>query len=432
MSDADKFGDAASGRLANVIVSSQWQPAFETFYHSNFMLLLRRYGFGIFSAITPLSVFLATVASEPASWDTAEIQGVPYILGIAHPTGFPLFTLVGYAFSHIFAFGSVALRMNILSAVCVTIAAVVFYLVAVDLRVPKVSAAAACFWFSVVLPVWKHATRAEVHDMALMFAAFTVLFLLRWLSHRRDTDLILAALALGLGLATHPLMVWLLPGFVLTLAFAPPPLRLGIRCIAFLCAPVGLYLYLPLRSIILVATHGDPTLGLQGVHGGLFWNYNNPSTWSGFVAEITGSQFAAGGSALSAFVPTTLQGFLWNFLTSLDTAFGAFSLILAAIGVVRLWSEGWNRCLAFLALTLCIVPFSYGYGVEGDAERYRLLCYAAFTIFMACAALPRGGDRMPLVRTAVVTALMLLWGGETMWNNALRLRIALIAAHARL
>ena len=78
----------------------------------------------------PTAVYVASASHEPASWDTAELQGVPYILGISHPTGFPLFVLLGYLWSHVIAVGSVAFRMNAMSAVCLGVAALMAYAVA--------------------------------------------------------------------------------------------------------------------------------------------------------------------------------------------------------------------------------------------------------------------------------------------------------------
>jgi hypothetical protein len=36
--------------------------------------------------LVPAITYVASASHEPASWDTAELQGVPYILGISHPT----------------------------------------------------------------------------------------------------------------------------------------------------------------------------------------------------------------------------------------------------------------------------------------------------------------------------------------------------------
>lgn len=57
-----------------------------------------------------LAVYVPSLSSQPWTGDTAEYQTVPYILGIAHPTGFPAYTLAGWAWSHALAFGTVAWR----------------------------------------------------------------------------------------------------------------------------------------------------------------------------------------------------------------------------------------------------------------------------------------------------------------------------------
>jgi hypothetical protein len=165
----------------------------------------------------------------------------------------------------------------------------------------------------------------------------------------------------------------------------------------------------------------DPAIGLVGLNGGLFWNYNDPSTPLGFLAEITGSQFGAGSAAVSVFNGSTAQGYLWNWLTTLNTAYGAFGLILAFIGVARMWAANWKLTLSLLFLTLAAVPFSFAYAnVEADADRYRMLSLWLVPILMGggAANFTDGSKFIAGIRAAVVCCLMLLWGGETMHNNA--------------
>ena len=49
--------------------------------------------------------------------DSAEMQWVPHTLGVLHATGYPLYTILGWAWSHAIPVGTVAYRMNALSAV---------------------------------------------------------------------------------------------------------------------------------------------------------------------------------------------------------------------------------------------------------------------------------------------------------------------------
>ncbi len=46
-------------------------------------------------------IYLQTIASTVGFIDSGELATVPYVLGIAHPTGYPLWTLVTHIFSHL-------------------------------------------------------------------------------------------------------------------------------------------------------------------------------------------------------------------------------------------------------------------------------------------------------------------------------------------
>ena len=56
--------------------------------------------------------------------DPGELQFVPYILGLAHPTGTPLYVLVGKLWSLLPVGPTVAWRMNLLAAVAASLALV--------------------------------------------------------------------------------------------------------------------------------------------------------------------------------------------------------------------------------------------------------------------------------------------------------------------
>ena len=349
------------------------------------------------------------------------MQGVPYILGIAHPTGFPLYTILGYLFSHIVAFESVAFRLNIFSALCVSAACVTLFLTAREFSVPKLCALAGALWFAVTNVVWSHASRADVHDLGLALCAISVLFWIRWGKDGNDRNFLYATLALGLALATHPVAVWLIPGAAFACIVKRPDRATFLRGVSIAAACLLLYAYLPVRSAVVKFEHLDPALSLAGVRGGIFWNYNDPSTIHGLVAELTGSQFGAGATVLSVFNGATTQSFLWSWLSTLNTAYGAFGLVLAFIGLARLWSTDWKRTASLLLLTLGAVPFSFAYaGVEGDPERYRMLSLWLVPILMgaSAASVQSAPPVIATVRSIVVCVLMLLWGGETMQNNS--------------
>ena len=129
---------------------------------------------------------MASASHEPGSWDTAELQGVPFILGIAHPTGFPLFVLVGYVWSHLFAVDSVAFRMNVMTALTMAGATFAAYAVAVELGAHRLVALFAALWYAFVQDVWAHANRAEAQVLAVMCGAFAIYAFIRWMKVGRE------------------------------------------------------------------------------------------------------------------------------------------------------------------------------------------------------------------------------------------------------
>ena len=67
-----------------------------------------------------------TLLPGVAFWDTGEFQTVGPVLGTAHPTGFPTYVLIGWLASVVLQpFGEPAFLMNLLSTICVAVAAAV-------------------------------------------------------------------------------------------------------------------------------------------------------------------------------------------------------------------------------------------------------------------------------------------------------------------
>src|SRR3954447_9264642 len=77
-----------------------------------------------------LILYLVTLAPSTAMWDTSEYIAAAYTLGLPHPPGNPLFVLIGRVFSIIPLFGpNVAVRINVLAALCSAVSAGMWFLV---------------------------------------------------------------------------------------------------------------------------------------------------------------------------------------------------------------------------------------------------------------------------------------------------------------
>jgi 4-amino-4-deoxy-L-arabinose transferase-like glycosyltransferase len=324
--------------------------------------------------LVPAIVYVASASSEPASWDTAELQGVPYILGISHPTGFPFYVLIGYVWSHVVAIGSIALRMNAMSGVAMAVTCAAAYGVAMVFGASRAVALAATLWFALTENIWSHASRAEAQDVAVMCCALAIYAFLRWM--REGGAWFAGAFALcGLGMAAHPNALWILPAFIVgaVIRRPRPPLRLVALSLGLMVAGLMLYAYLPLRSAYVVAHGLDPTATFPDAGGGIFWNYNDPRTLPGLIAELSGSESETPAYFLASLNPAHLAGALQAFVATLRAQFGTFATILMFVGLIVASRRDWRATLVLVIATTAALVFSVVYPNESDVDRYRLL-----------------------------------------------------------
>lgn len=347
----------------------------------------------------PAGVYIACAPIEPASWDSAELQGVPYILGITHPTGFPFYVLAGYVWSHALVLGSVAWRMNAMSGAAMAVACAAAYGVALEFGASAPVALLATLWFAFTENVWSHAIRAEAHDLAVACCAVAIYAFVRWM-HGGGNRWFLAAFALsGLGMAAHPNALWILPALVLGTAIVPrrPSVAVAAGAAALVLAGLALYVYLPLRSSYVVRHHLDPTAALTGVNGGIFWNYNNPSTPRGLALELTGSESQTPGYFLASFNPLHVASAVKTFVETIAAQYGIPAAVLLLGGLIAALRRDWRAALVVCVASTAALLFSVVYPNESDVGRYRLL--------VSWLAVPLFGALTPRSRNAWAIAL---------------------------
>ncbi|HSA90001.1 MAG TPA: DUF2723 domain-containing protein [Burkholderiales bacterium] len=131
-----------------------------------------------------------------------------YYLGIAHPPGYPLFTLVGHLFS-LLPFGSVAYRVHLASALFGALSCALLWLCARQLSLGRLPAHVAAFALGVSPVFWSQSIIAEVYTLNAFF-----FLLLAHLGLKDRPPLPWLALIFGLSLSNHwPLMLLVAPAF---------------------------------------------------------------------------------------------------------------------------------------------------------------------------------------------------------------------------
>jgi hypothetical protein len=347
--------------------------------------------------ILPLFLFCASAAPDVGFWDTGEMQTVPAIFGVAHPTGFPAYVLLGGIFARIWVFGAVAWRMTVFSALSTAATAWVLaeMLRTLRLRSPFLRIATAAL-FACGEIVWRDATRTEIHTLALLVTSLAVLFALRaWRGDLRG--FFLSPLLLGLALATHPVALWTMPGIALLLGDAlrrarPRRKARALRNALFGCASAialfaACYATIPIFSLIHSRARSDPTLALGLPPGEPFWDYGHPQTLKNFLWLIEGKEFDKHGAMLAILDLTRYPSYLLQYVEIAAKEFTWPTLPFIAAGIGVLFARSRVMGFAFLALLAAGIPFALAYSIEIDNERYLL-----FSLFVAALLIALGAD----------------------------------------
>lgn len=344
------------------------------------------------------------------------MQVVPYVLGIVHGTGYPLFTLVGWAFTHALPFSNVVWRIDLLCALCIALAALGVRALALGFGAGRLAALGAALAFAFSEPVWQKGINADGHAAALALIVLALVLVQRALATRSAAFLIAAAAADGFAMAVHPTALWVLPGLALAAVLVRDRLRpaTALATLGALVAPLALYAYVPLRYRY-IAAHGlDPNAGppLFGA-GSVFWGHPGMERFADVVRQVSGPEVGAGGTALQAFDLRRWPGFGLEWLHLAQPQLSTLLLVLALAGALAVAV----RARALLAVAVAgfgAVPFAMGFApIESDIGRYLLPSYATACALAASApALLSAGAPRRIAAGALGLLLLALAGWQ--------------------
>jgi len=245
--------------------------------------LLHRSWPGLVTALVLSVVYGATLQRSTGnafSVDTTKFELVGRALGTPHPPGYPLYTVLDALAVRVVPFGSDALRVNLLSAVCAVLACLVVVAILRELDQPPVLQAGGAIALGLLPAFWQDAVVAEVYTLSALFLVTVLACVLRYERTRHRAWLRVAVLVFALSFAHATSDVLLVPGLVLYLLLRRPWWLLHPRELLVL-APTGAalallpYLYLPWRTAV----------------AGNSWVETRVYDRHSFWAAVTGAQF---------------------------------------------------------------------------------------------------------------------------------------------
>lgn len=353
-------------------------------------------------AFALFALYAATASRTVAMEDDGLFILSSYFLGIEHPPGYPLFTLIGHLFTYL-PFGSVAYRVHLASALFGALTGGVAWLCARSLIAGRLPAYLAAFALGMSPVFWSQAVIAEVYTLNTFF--FLVLMFMG-LQSRDGRLLPWMALVFGLSLSNHyPLMLLVAPAF---LALLWPLRREMLRRFGALSWLVILgllpYVWMVRRSwAALPISFDGPLETIQEIV--FFLNRSgyagiDHSASAGWIDRVKFLQFLGG------------QLFL---------QFAVVGTLLAAAGFAVQWRILGRRTAAFLtiaflmpsAVLVMLLGFDYDSVRAHIFHVYPLPAYAVAALWMGLGfawAVRRFALRPSYARVAAAALLALVFG----------------------
>lgn len=360
------------------------------------------------SFVVPFAVYCSTLAPSVTFTDSGELAAACLSLGVAHPTGYPLFVTLGHLWSRLPLPVSPIFKLNLFAAFCVATSSAIFFKLArfalalIQERAERLAkeakkkksksasaepslaldddaraliALAASLTFAFSRTIWAQATAIEVYALHLVMLNLSLLLFWRFATTQdvRPKDAFVWAFALGLGFGNHLTMILLAPAMLYfyfrRFGFGKEAFRLvGLMAIPFL-AGLSIYLYLPIRSATM------PEFNWGEVHRG----------FDKFFYHVSGKQYQ-----INLFNGNwEPQAKMFFSLLPFELAF--VGIPLSIYGAVKLFQVDRSLGWFFALLGLGSAFYAVNYNVH-DADAYFLLTFLALILlaFIGMAFLARG------------------------------------------
>ncbi|GMU94709.1 DUF2723 domain-containing protein [Ignavibacterium album] len=365
------------------------------------MIFLKKY-FALITSAFVFIVYLFTLAPSVIQIDSGELAAVQATLGIAHPTGYPLFTFLGYLFSLIPLPFTKIYQLNLLAALYSTVAVGIFTFTSKFIldnlnsfktsklqktrKKSKVKAENEPFEldenqkiiFSVIAGLtlafsktfWFQSTSVEVYSLHLLLISLIILLLIKAFVHDSTDNLSIRnpwfvfALGLALGFSNHMTTLLILPGTAYLYfnkeRFTSKSFRKLIFMIfVFLILLVVIYSYLPIRA------SQNPQL-----------NWGNPVDLERILRHISGFQYQVW---LFSSTDAAKKQLIY-FITNLPSEY-FLTLSLAVIGLFISFIKAKKFFIFTLITFLAAVIYSINYDIS-DIDSYFLLAYISLASFI--------------------------------------------------
>lgn len=310
-------------------------------------------------------VYILTMMPDIGFTDSGELAAVAHTLGIAHPTGYPLYTIIAHVWSMISPFSTVY-DLNLLAAFCTALSISIFSLVIDEVlswthdetRSLGIISFCVSLMFAFGSTVWAQATSLEVYSLQLLLFMLSILFFLKAMKHGgMSNQLLIWVFLIGLSFTNHGTTILLAPAMILgyftdwktgRISFSLQKFQGLLPLIPFFLLGLLVWLYLPLRS------SQNPIINWGEVH----------RNWEAFSYHAFGKQYQ-----VWMFNDGTAKENLPKYWSALIGMTSWVLLLPMIYGIHIAWKS--NKAVLVFAIMLIIGNLTYAlnYGIH-DIETY--------------------------------------------------------------
>lgn len=293
------------------------------------------------------ALYALTLCRTVYWYDSAEFVTAAVTLGITHPPGYPLYTLLGHVFTWLPL--QAATAVNLMSAAFAGLAVGLVFGIGRRLDLDRIPAATGAATLGASGLFWSNAVVAEVYCPAVAVSALVLYLLLRALAEQRFSLALAASFVAGVGLGIHMSVATLGLGFAMLVWLHGERVSRLLAAAGATIAGSFVFLYVPLRAA------QSPPL-----------NICDPSSPGQFLWYLSGGayRYLFGGDASFLERAVAIGGFFQEQLTWVGLA-------LALGGIVSLSRRRTKVCLALLLMAVGNIAFFFNYQAH-DVEVFLL------------------------------------------------------------
>ncbi len=336
------------------------------------------YLWGILIFLGVLGCYLHLLPPTVTFSDSGDFITCAYTLGIAHPTGYPTWTMLGHILTWI-PLSNIGMRVTLLSCIAGALAVMLVYFCLLKLTRKLVISIVGAGVFAFSYTHFRVSQIADVYSLYVFFAALVVLILLIWRETKKSFHLYLGAFVYGLGFTNHLLIITLFPA-IIYLIWTVDRSRDAKFCVsAFSARSMGMltlcfFLGLLPYSYLLIRGFQQPLI-----------DWGEPTTITSFLRLITGGIYKE-----SMFKEASSPSQLWEtygyHLYLLGKQFTFWLSPFIILGLWKLYRTSLSLLIFLCLIFLCNTLYALGLQkvIQGliDHESYHLPSIMVMSILL--------------------------------------------------